>query len=66
MATLIWTERAFADLEEIGQFISKEIRLREHGSHFDPQRGTTRLPVVALQMPLSFAIKSRSSSEAFS
>ena len=25
--------------------------LREHGSHFDPQRGTTRLPVVALQMP---------------
>ena len=25
--------------------------VREHGSHFDPQRGTTRLPVVALQMP---------------
>lgn len=25
--------------------------LREHGSRFDPQRGTTWVPVVALQMP---------------
>jgi DNA polymerase III delta prime subunit len=25
--------------------------LREHGSRFDPQRGTTHLPAVALQMP---------------
>jgi DNA polymerase III delta prime subunit len=27
--------------------------VREHGSRFEPQRGTTQLPVVALQMPPS-------------